>query len=53
MPSGSTSAPTSKFKDDGSDALDGTWIKEMNGVQVGFVGTVTEHLPELVSPGGI
>ena len=42
-----------KFKDDGSDALDGTWIKEMNGVQVGFVGTVTEHLPELVSPGGI
>ena len=42
-----------KFKDDGSDALEGTWIKEMNGVQVGFVGTVTEHLPELVSPGGI
>jgi 5'-nucleotidase len=42
-----------KFKADGSDALDGTWIKEMNGVQVGFVGTVTEHLPELVSPGGI
>jgi 5'-nucleotidase len=42
-----------KFKDDGSDALDGTWIKDMNGVQVGFVGTVTEHLPELVSPGGI
>ena len=42
-----------KFKDDGSDALDGTWIKDMDGVQVGFVGTVTEHLPELVSPGGI
>ena len=42
-----------KFKDDGSDALEGTWIKEMDGVQVGFVGTVTEHLPELVSPAGI
>ncbi len=42
-----------KFKDDGSDALDGTWIKDMEGVQVGFVGTVTEHLSELVSPGGI
>jgi 5'-nucleotidase len=42
-----------KFKDDGSDALDGTWIKEMDGVQVGFVGTVTEHLDELVAPQGI
>ena len=42
-----------KFKDDGSDALDGTWIKDMDGVQVGFVGAVTEHLPELVSPAGI
>ena len=41
------------FKADGSDALDGTWIKEMDGVQVGFVGTVTEHLDELVSPTGI
>ena len=30
-----------------------TWIKTMNGVKVGFVGAVTEHLPELVSPGGI
>ncbi len=42
-----------KFKADGSDALEGTWIKEMDGVQVGFVGTVTEHLPELVTPAGI
>ena len=25
----------------------------MNGVKVGFVGAVTEHLPELVSPAGI
>jgi len=41
-----------KFKD-GSDALDGTWIKELDGVQVGFIGAVTEHLPELVSPAGI
>ena len=42
-----------KFKSDDSGALDGTWIKEMNGVEVGFIGAVTEHLPELVSPGGI
>lgn len=42
-----------KFKADGSDALEGTWIKEMNGVQVGFVGAVTEDLPSLVSPEGI
>ena len=30
-----------------------TWTKTMNGVEVGFVGAVTEHLPELVSPAGI
>ena len=42
-----------KFKDSGNPALDPTWVKEMNGVKVGFVGAVTEHLPELVSPGGI
>ena len=41
------------FKDSDNPALDGTWIKEMDGVQVGFIGAVTEHLPELVSPGGI
>ncbi len=42
-----------KFKDSGDPALDGTWIKDQGGVQVGFIGAVTEHLPELVSPGGI
>ncbi|MCW2832783.1 MAG: yhcR [Nocardioides sp.] len=42
-----------KFKADDTGALDGTWIKDMGGVQVGFIGAVTEHLPELVSPGGI
>ena len=30
-----------------------TWIKDFGGVKVGFVGAVTEHLPELVSPAGI
>ena len=30
-----------------------TWTKTMSGVKVGFVGAVTEHLPELVSPAGI
>ena len=37
----------------GLDALTPTWTKTMNGVKVGFVGAVTEHLPELVSPAGI
>lgn len=30
-----------------------SWTKEMDGVKVGFVGAVTEHLPELVAPGGM
>ncbi len=34
-------------------ALPETWIKDFGGVKVGFVGAVTEHLPELVSPAGI
>ena len=42
-----------RFKDSGNPALDPTWVKEMNGVKVGFVGAVTEHLNELVSPSGI
>jgi 5'-nucleotidase len=42
-----------KMRDSGDPALDPTWVKEMNGVKVGFVGAVTEHLPELVSPAGI
>lgn len=35
------------------DLLEPTWVKEMGGVQVGFIGAVTEHLDELVSPAGI
>lgn len=31
----------------------GTWMTTMNGVDVGFVGAVTEDLPSLVSPDGI
>jgi 2',3'-cyclic-nucleotide 2'-phosphodiesterase (5'-nucleotidase family) len=42
-----------KFKDSDNPALAGTWIKEMDGVQVGFIGAATEHLPEQVSPSGI
>jgi 5'-nucleotidase len=42
-----------RMKDTGSPALDPTFVKEMDGVQVGFIGAVTEHLPELVSPAGI
>ncbi|HYF73953.1 MAG TPA: 5'-nucleotidase C-terminal domain-containing protein, partial [Nocardioides sp.] len=42
-----------KIKASGSPALDPTFVKQVGGVQVGFIGAVTEHLPELVSPGGI
>ncbi len=37
----------------GRDDLTESWTKDMGGVTVGFVGAVTEHLPELVSPAGI
>lgn len=42
-----------RFKANDSPALDGTWIKTMSGVDVGFVGAVTEDLPSLVTPSGI
>lgn len=42
---------------DTPDPLDesdgGTWMTSVGGVSVGFVGTVTEDLPSLVSPDGI
>jgi 5'-nucleotidase len=42
-----------RFKANDNPALPATWTKDFGSVRVGFVGTVTEHLPELVSPGGI
>lgn len=36
-----------------SPALPETWIRDFGDVQVGFVGAVTDHLDELVSPAGI
>lgn len=36
-----------------ADEIAPSWTKEVAGVTVGFVGAVTEHLPELVSPAGI
>lgn len=30
-----------------------SWTQDFDGVQVGFVGAVTEHLESLVSPGGM
>lgn len=38
---------------DDSHALAPTWTQQFGDIKVGFVGAVTEHLPELVSPGGI
>jgi 5'-nucleotidase len=40
-------------KSDNTHALPDTWMKTVGGVQVGFVGAVTEDLPSLVSPDGI
>ncbi|MFJ2368944.1 ExeM/NucH family extracellular endonuclease [Microbacterium sp. NPDC087665] len=37
----------------GEPALAPAWIKELDGVKVGFIGAVTEDLDSLVSPEGI
>ncbi|MEV4773952.1 ExeM/NucH family extracellular endonuclease [Microbacterium sp. LWH12-1.2] len=37
----------------GEPALAPAWVKELQGVKVGFVGAVTEDLGSLVSPDGI
>ncbi|WGX99244.1 bifunctional UDP-sugar hydrolase/5'-nucleotidase [Nocardioides sp. L-11A] len=42
-----------KMRATGDDAVPASWVKEMAGVDVGFVGAVTEALPTLVSPDGI
>jgi hypothetical protein len=42
-----------RYRDTGDPAIDGTWVKEFDDVEVGFIGAVTEHLPELVTPSGI
>lgn len=42
-----------KLAETGEDAVPGSWVTELDGVQVGFVGAVTEDLESLVSPAGI
>jgi 5'-nucleotidase len=42
-----------KLKGTSEPAVAPSWTKDVGGVQVGFVGAVTEELPALVSPGGI
>jgi 5'-nucleotidase len=37
----------------GEPAYDEYWVKEVDGVRVGFIGANTEDLPALVSPAGI
>ncbi|WP_188037512.1 ExeM/NucH family extracellular endonuclease [Actinotalea sp. JY-7885] len=37
----------------GEPAYDESWVTEVDGVRVGFVGAVTEALPSLVRPTGI
>ena len=39
--------------DDGSAALPESWVRSFQGIDVGFIGAVTDHLPELVSPAGV
>lgn len=38
---------------DGKPALTPAWVKDVQGVKVGFIGAVTEDLPTLVSPDGM
>ncbi|HSF99029.1 MAG TPA: bifunctional metallophosphatase/5'-nucleotidase [Ornithinibacter sp.] len=40
-------------KDDGSTFMPGTWVKEISGTKVGFIGMTLEGTDLLVSPGGI
>src|SRR4051794_40179031 len=40
-------------KSDNQRPLAPSWTKTFGSVKVGFIGAVTEHLPELVSPAGI
>lgn len=42
-----------RMKATGDPAVPASWVKDFGGVQVGFVGAVTEDLPSLVSPAGI
>lgn len=42
-----------KVKSTGDPLVPESWIKDFGDVKVGFVGAVTEHLPELVNPDGI
>ena len=37
----------------GEPAFDQYFVKEVDGIRVGFIGAVTEELPSLVSPAGI
>jgi len=37
----------------GEPAYDEYWITEVDGVNVGFIGAITESMPSLVSPAGI
>ena len=49
---GSTSRANIRNNGDDSPLIPETWTKNFGSVKVGFVGAVTEHLPELVSPAG-
>lgn len=40
-------------RDSGEPAFEQSWVTEVDGVDVGFVGAVTEDLPSLVTPAGI
>ncbi|WP_159881007.1 5'-nucleotidase C-terminal domain-containing protein [Paenibacillus puerhi] len=42
-----------KYKDSGKHVLPPYVIKEVEGIQVGFVGVITEETPQIVVPAGI
>lgn len=40
-------------KDDGEPLLDGTYVQNIRGIDVGFIGMTLEATPTLVRPGGV
>ena len=40
-------------KDDGKTLLPGTWVKNVDGMKIGFIGMTLEATPTLVNPSGV
>ena len=47
------SPPTSSRSDGSGTLLPGTWVKEIAGTKVGFIGMTLEATPTIVNPAGV